>query len=95
MPTPLTPADLEVVLKELPGWALDGSKLTKTWKLADFKAAFGFISQVALHAEQQGHHPELFNVYNNVSIGLSTHDAGDQVTEFDVKLAKAIESIKL
>ncbi|MEQ9455284.1 MAG: 4a-hydroxytetrahydrobiopterin dehydratase [Phycisphaeraceae bacterium] len=95
MTTPLTPKDIEIALKELLGWALDGNKLTKSWKLADFKHAFGFISQVALHAEQQGHHPELFNVYNNVTISLSTHDAGDRVTELDVKLAKAIEAIKL
>ncbi|WP_428388161.1 4a-hydroxytetrahydrobiopterin dehydratase [Mucisphaera sp.] len=93
MPSPLASSEIENALRELPGWALDNNKLTKTWKLADFKAAFGFISQIALHAEQQGHHPELFNVYSTVRIALSTHDAGDAVTELDVGLAKAIESI--
>jgi len=53
----------------------------------------GFIVQVGLQAEKQVHHPQLFNVYNTVKISLNTHDAGDKVTQKDVDLAKAIESI--
>jgi 4a-hydroxytetrahydrobiopterin dehydratase len=59
----------------------------------DFTAAFGFMSQVAIHAEKQNHHPTWSNVYNTVEIKLNTHDAGDVVTDKDYMLAKTIENI--
>jgi len=59
----------------------------------DFLEAFGFMQQVADLAEAHGHHPELFNVYNRLDIRLSTHDAGNIVTEKDRELAAAISQL--
>lgn len=65
--------------------------LTAELKFVDFKAAFRFMTLVADLADAQGHHPEWSNVYNRVSIKLTTHDAGNCVTDKDWRLAKAIE----
>lgn len=76
-------------LKTLPGWtALPGDRdaIQRSYKFADFNAAFGFMTRTALMAEKLNHHPEWFNVYNRVEVTLATHDA-DGVTELDVKLA--------
>jgi len=74
------------------GWEITDGRdaVRKAFKFADFKAAFGFMTQVALKAEQMDHHPEWFNVYNTVDITLSTHDA-DGVTDLDMQLAQFIE----
>jgi 4a-hydroxytetrahydrobiopterin dehydratase len=76
------------------GWALDedGRALLRTYKFADFSEAFGFLTQVALHAERLDHHPEFTSVWNRVDFRLSSHDAGG-VTERDLDLAKAISRI--
>lgn len=71
----------------------NNQKLTRTFKFNDFVEAFGFLSQVAILAEKQGHHPTIHNTYNSVTLELSTHDAGDVVTEKDEKLAKAINDL--
>jgi 4a-hydroxytetrahydrobiopterin dehydratase len=60
----------------------------------DFKAAFGFMQEVAVLAEALEHHPEWRNVYNLVEIRLTTHDAGDQITDKDYALATAIEKLQ-
>jgi 4a-hydroxytetrahydrobiopterin dehydratase len=76
-------------LPRLSGWsAVEGGRdaIAKTFRFADFNAAFGFMSRVALKAEKLDHHPEWFNVYNRVEVTLATHDA-DGVTELDVALA--------
>ncbi|WP_332765238.1 4a-hydroxytetrahydrobiopterin dehydratase [Phenylobacterium sp.] len=76
-------------LARLPGWsALPGERdaIQRSFKFADFNAAFGFMTRVAIRAEQLDHHPEWFNVYNRVDVTLATHDA-DGVTELDVTLA--------
>ncbi len=90
------PAKIAVAqaLTQLTGWAAaDGrDALTKTFKFADFSAAFGFMARAALAAEKLDHHPEWFNVYNRVDVLLATHDAGG-VTELDVKLAKMMDAI--
>ena len=79
-------------LAELPGWsAADGrDAITKTFKFADFNAAFGWMTRVALAAEKLDHHPEWFNVYSRVEVLLATHDA-DGVTELDVTLARIMD----
>ena len=79
--------------KELPGWTdVPGrDAIQKTFTFADFNAAFGFMSRVAMQAEKADHHPEWFNVYNRVEITLATHDAGG-VSERDVKLAQFIDT---
>lgn len=66
--------------------------ITRDFAFADFNAAFGFMTRVALLAEAMNHHPEWFNVYNKVSITLSTHDAGG-LTQNDTRLAAAIEAL--
>lgn len=72
----------------------DGKEqLTNTFKFTDFVEAWGFMSQVAMVAEKMNHHPTWTNTYNSVSIALSTHDAGDVVTEKDKKLAEKIDEI--
>ena len=74
-------------------WKEEDNKLVKEFEFKDFKQAFGFLAQVAIVAEKQNHHPEIFNVYNKVVLSLSTHDAGDVVTEKDHKLAEAIDKL--
>lgn len=74
-------------------WKEENNKLKRNFEFKDFNEAFGFMSRVALLAETQGHHPEWSNVYNKVEISLSTHDAGDVVTEKDRNLAAAIDKI--
>ncbi len=94
MPDPLSDALITEALKGLPGWACRDDRLTKQYKFADFNEALGFIVRVGLLAEQHGHHPELFNVYNTVKISLNTHDAGGKVTQKDVDLAAAIQKLQ-
>jgi 4a-hydroxytetrahydrobiopterin dehydratase len=74
-------------------WKQENNRLKKTFKFKDFTEAFGFMTKVALVAEKMDHHPLWTNVYNSVSIELSTHDAGDIVTEKDHKLARAIDAL--
>ena len=84
----------EAVTK-LSGWtekAGDRDAIEKSFKFADFKTAFGFMSSCALKAEQMDHHPEWFNVYNRVEVTLTTHDA-DGVTALDVELATFMDGL--
>lgn len=74
-------------------WKEAGNKLQRTFKFKDFSEAFAFMVRVALAAEKMDHHPEWANVYNTVSISLSTHDAGDTVTDKDRKLAAVIDEM--
>lgn len=74
--------------KEVPG----RDAIQKTYKFADFNAAWGFMTRVALAADKADHHPEWSNVYNKVEIILSTHDAGG-LSEKDISLAKFIDSV--
>ncbi len=74
-------------------WEIKENKLFKQFLFKDFKEAFSFISGIALLAEEQNHHPEIFNVYNKVEISLQTHDAGNTITEKDYILAKAIDAL--
>jgi 4a-hydroxytetrahydrobiopterin dehydratase len=69
------------------------SRLEKTFIFGDFVEAFAFMTKVALLAEKTNHHPDWSNVYNKVIIKLSTHDAGNQVTDKDRKLAAAIDRL--
>lgn len=80
------------LLQELKDWKFKDNAIEKKFVFKDFSQALGFIVQVGLRAEKQAHHPELFNVYNKVTIRLSTHDANG-VTDKDFKLAEAIEGI--
>lgn len=79
-------------LATLPGWSATPGRdaITKSFRFADFNAAFGFMARVALVAEKMDHHPEWSNVYNKVDVVLTTHDAGG-VTEKDVALARFMD----
>jgi 4a-hydroxytetrahydrobiopterin dehydratase len=74
-------------------WEEKNSRLQKTFTFKDFVHAFAFMTRVAFIAEKMNHHPDWCNVWNSVSISLSTHDAGDIVTDKDSKLAEAIDKI--
>ena len=86
--------DFEDVLKNFNSWKVshDGREaITKEFEFSDFKSAFSFMTKVALKAEELGHHPEWFNVYNKVSITLTTHDVKG-MSEKDIKLGKYIDN---
>lgn len=87
----LSDAEVAALLTELPGWTLrsDGQAIVRTFKFADFNAAFGFMTRVALYADKHDHHPEWSNVYNRVEITLTTHDAGG-LSARDAAMARAI-----
>lgn len=74
-------------------WKHENNRLKKEFKFKDFSEAFGFMTRVAIAAEKMNHHPTWTNTYNTVSFELSTHDAGDIVTEKDRSLAKAIDDL--
>ena len=75
------------------GWSLENETLVRSFNFSDFVAAFGFMTQVALLAEKADHHPSWHNVYNQVTITLTTHDAGNTVTAKDTALATAINEL--
>lgn len=74
-------------------WTEANNKLRKTFQFRDFSEAFAFMSRVALLAEKMDHHPTWTNTWNKVDIELSTHDAGNTVTDRDRKLAAAIDKL--
>jgi len=74
-------------------WTEENNALKRSFKFQDFSEAFGFLTRVAIEAEKAQHHPEIHNVYNQVSISLSTHDAGNTVTDKDRNLAAAIDKL--
>ncbi len=90
----LTEDERDAALAQLPGWLLreDGLAIARDFKFADFIAAFGFMTRVALAAEKADHHPEWSNVYGRVHITLTTHDAGG-LSQRDVALAQAIAAM--
>jgi 4a-hydroxytetrahydrobiopterin dehydratase len=74
-------------------WSETGNKLYKKFEFSNFSEAFAFMTRVAIEAEKMNHHPLWTNVWNRVEIWLSTHDAGDIVTEKDRKLAEKIDAL--
>ena len=74
-------------------WKEENNQLKRTFEFADFIEAFGFMTKVAFLAEKADHHPNWSNVYNKVEICLTTHDAGNVVTDKDRSLAKQIDSL--
>ncbi|WP_194271196.1 4a-hydroxytetrahydrobiopterin dehydratase [Zoogloea sp. 1C4] len=87
-PQKLDPAEQAVRLATLDGWQLVPGReaITRSYRFADFNAAFGWMTRVALMAEKIDHHPEWRNTYNRVEVVLTTHDAGG-LTELDFQLA--------
>ena len=74
----------------VPGWDLVDDGLVRTFTFTNFVKAFSFMTAAALAAEKLDHHPEWSNVYNRVSVVLTTHDAGG-VTELDIRMARFID----
>lgn len=90
----LTDAERAGLAARLAHWRLVEGRdaITRSIQLADFKAAFGFMTQVALVAERMDHHPEWSNVWNRVDITLASHDVGG-LSGRDIALAEAIDAI--
>src|SRR5690349_23618035 len=94
MSSKLTGDARKAALAGLKGWSEVSGRdaITRKFVFADFNQAFGFMTRAALIAEKMDHHPEWFNVYKNVEVTLSTHDAGG-VTELDIKLAGEMDRL--
>lgn len=93
MPVPqLSPQELEAELKQLDGWTIENNKLHREFKFPSFVEAFGFMSSLALVSEAIAHHPEWFNVYNRVTIDLTTHDSGG-ITMKDIEWARSANKL--
>ena len=90
----LTSEEREAALAALAEWTWDETReaIARSFRFADFSAAFGFMARVALAAERADHHPEWSNVWNRVDIALTTHSAGG-LTARDIALAKEIDGL--
>jgi 4a-hydroxytetrahydrobiopterin dehydratase len=93
MINPMNEVQITESLKSLPGWTFEDNKLRKIYKFNDFPEAMAFLVRLSYEAENRNHHPEIFNCYNRLEIGLNTHDAGGKVTDRDIELALAIEKL--
>jgi 4a-hydroxytetrahydrobiopterin dehydratase len=92
MATPLTTAEVQALTDRLPHWTVQNDKLRRQVRFADFSEAFAFMTRGALAAEQLNHHPEWSNVWNRVTIELTTHDTGG-LSNLDVELAGRIDAL--
>jgi 4a-hydroxytetrahydrobiopterin dehydratase len=88
----LSQIDIDEQLKDLPGWSIVNEKLHKEFQFESFNQAFGFMTRAAMEIEKMNHHPEWFNVYNRITIELTTHDAGG-ITKNDITLARILNSL--
>ncbi len=89
----LSQIDIDNELKNLPGWRIVNEKLHKEFLFESFNQAFGFMTRAAMEIEKMNHHPEWFNVYNKITIELTTHDMGG-ITKNDADLAKILNSLE-
>jgi 4a-hydroxytetrahydrobiopterin dehydratase len=90
---PLSPAELEHALADLPDWSVVGGKLHKQYKFRSFARAIGWMMSAAIIIDNLNHHPEWSNVYNRVTVDLVTHDAGGTITHLDVELARRLDAL--
>ena len=88
----LTDAQISAGLTQLPGWKLQAGKLHREYQFPNFAHAMGFMATAAPLIEKKNHHPEWANVYNRVTVDLTTHDAGG-ITQRDLDLAALLEGI--
>ena len=93
-PKKLTQGEITEALTSVEGWSLQSEReaIQKSFTFKDFKEAWGFMSRVALKAEEMCHHPEWFNVWNKVEVTLTTHDTGG-VSEKDIELAQFMDGL--
>ena len=85
-------AEIIEELKKLEGWNIKDNKLHKEFQFDSFNQAFGFMTRAAMEIEKMNHHPEWFNVYNRITVDLTTHDAGG-ITNNDINLARILNSL--
>ena len=88
----LSATDVQSALSDLSDWTISNEKLHREYKFADFVHAFGFMTMAAIVVEQMAHHPEWFNVYDTVTVDLTTHDVGGISTK-DVELAMKLDTL--
>ncbi len=86
----LSDSEIQENLAQLSGWNIENGKLHKNFQFQSFVEAFGFMTKAALAAEAMNHHPEWFNVYNKVTVDLSTHDL-EGISTWDFELAKKMD----
>lgn len=86
------PVEIDALISEMPGWSLREDKLHRDFVFPDFVHAFGFMATAAIAIEKMNHHPEWSNVWNRVSVDLTTHDAGG-ITAKDATLARLLEAL--
>lgn len=91
--TALNDREIQTQVTNLPQWTVQGGKLHADFRFSDFVTAFAFMTKVAFAAEAAQHHPEWRNVYNQVSIDLVTHDAGNAISQKDIDLAHRINEL--
>jgi 4a-hydroxytetrahydrobiopterin dehydratase len=90
-PQPLSPERIKAALAALPGWRFEGDALHRGWRFPDFAGAIAFMTDCVPDIDRMNHHPEWTNVYDRITARLTTHDAGNRVTELDVALAKLLD----
>ena len=88
----LSETEITEELKKIEGWAIKDNKLHKEFQFNSFNQAFGFMTRAAMEIEKMNHHPEWFNVYNRITVDLTTHDAGG-ITNNDINLARILNSL--
>ncbi|WP_335938000.1 4a-hydroxytetrahydrobiopterin dehydratase [Streptomyces sp. PTD5-9] len=90
---PLSQQEIEERLGDLPGWSLEGGRITRTYRLHTHFAAVGLTVHVAQIQDELNHHSDLTLGYNTVTLSVNTHDAGNVVTGLDLNLAARVEAI--
>lgn len=90
----MTNASLQDQVDQLDGWTHADNMIRKTYRFGDFPQAVGWTVRVAFLAEAHNHHPDIDIRYNRVTLALTTHDAGNQVTQKDVSLARAVDELR-
>lgn len=90
---PLSQKEIEERLAELPGWSLDGDRLTRSYRLGSHFAATAMVVHIAQVQDKLDHHSDLTLGYNTVSLSVNTHSVGGAVTEMDFKLAQKVEAL--
>jgi len=88
----LSPQEREDLRTSLTQWQVGDERLKRQWQFSDFSEAFAFMTRVALLAESKQHHPNWSNVYNRVTIELTTHDLGG-LSNLDAELARSIDAL--
>jgi len=90
---PLTQKEIKTALAQLPGWTYSANTLVREFTFHSFREALSFMVRAGFEAEAMDHHPDWTNVYNRVTVHLSTHDADDKVTMKDIELAERFSRI--